>query len=517
MIAYTRISLDASGEKLGVQRQEAEIREWAKTNGHTILEVFQDNDISATSGKTRPAFNKTLKHDCQNIVVWHLDRLVRMTSDLEKILNTEKNVYQVTAGDLDLKTSTGRALARTIVAWATAEVERKAERQRSKNMQSAREGKSYWNKGNRPFGHNLDGTLNKEESDGLKHVINRIMQGASIADACRDLNSKGLTPVKGGNRTAEWSISSLGAILRNKRICAIRVYRRADKDNPGKFLVDEFPAEWEPIIEVAEFEALQLKLKTKTRTRIGLKRENLLSSIAQCGTCLDAGKPGRTVGQSQYTSSAGTIATYRCSTEKHNTKRADYADDYVRDETLMVLSVPEVLDTLGVETGKLEQLRADLYKEMKDWDEWQAEAAEEGFRPSEYREPRRKHEQREAELLRQIEAAEQSSVFGEDFSWLSVITKTDTDRAELWNSIPLEKRRMFVKIIWESITIYPSRRGKTGFDPQSMVLTPRADIAQYTGNEFKLRTLLKTGLEGPEPTVDDIRRDIETFLGTTSD
>lgn len=489
MIAYTRISLDAQGEMLGVKRQETEIREWAEANGHNIIEVFQDNDISATSGKVRPAFNKVLKHECPNLVVWHLDRLVRMSSDLEKVLNTEKQVYQVTANDLVLTTSTGRALARTIVAWATAEVERKAERQRAKNKQSAEAGKHYWNKGNRPFGHELDGSLNKEESDGLKHVINRIMQGASIADACRDLNSKGLTPVKGGNRTAEWTISSLGAILRNKRICAIRIYKREDKENPGEFIVDEYPASWTPIIDAVTFEALQLKLKTKTRTRKGLKRENLLSSLAQCGTCLDAGKPSRTVGQSQYTSSAGTIATYRCSTEKHNTKRADYADDYVRDETLMALSMPEVLGTLGVETDKLDQLRQDLYKESKDWEEWQAEAAAEGFRPSEYREPRRRHEQREADLLRQIESAEQSSIFGEDFSWLSVISKSDEDRAEMWNSIPLEKRRLFVKIIWKSITIYPSPRGKVGFDPETIVLTPHPEIAEHLTEENKLRHL----------------------------
>lgn len=500
---------------LGVKRQETEIREWAEANGHNILEVFQDNDISATSGKVRPAFNKVLKHECPNLVVWHLDRLVRMSSDLEKVLNTEKQVYQVTANDLVLTTSTGRALARTIVAWATAEVERKAERQRAKNKQSAEAGKHYWNKGNRPFGHELDGSLNKEESDGLKHVINRIMQGASIADACRDLNEKGLTPVKGGNRTAEWSISSLGAILRNKRICAIRIYKREDKENPGQFMVDEYPASWEPIIDVATFEALQLKLKTKTRTRKGLKRENLLSSIAQCGTCLDSGKPHRTVGQSQYTSSAGTIATYRCSTEKHNTKRADYADDYVRDETLMVLSVPEVLNTLGVETGKLDQLRADLYKEMADWEEWLKEASDEGLRPSEYRAPRAKHEQREAELLLQIQAAEQSSVFGEDFSWVSVILKSDADRAEMWNSIPLEKRRMFVKTVWESITIYPSPRGKTGFDPTSIVLKPRPDIAPFTGNEFKLRSALKAGLDSPPSTIDEINKDIQAILGTS--
>lgn len=476
MIAYTRISLDSSGEKLGVERQEKEIRDWAEQNGHNILEVLQDNDISATSGKARPSFNKVLKHDCPNVIVWHLDRLVRVTRDLEKVLDAEKTVYQVTANDLNLTTATGRALARTIVAWATAEVERKAERHRSKNKQSAEAGKHYWNKGNRPFGHNLDGTLHETEAPALQAIIKRILEGASIADGCRELNSKGLTPVKGGNRSDSWTVSALGQILRNKRICAIRVYRGI-----------ETTGAWEPIISEATFEALQLNLKTRTKTRIGLKRENLLSSIALCGICAGKGISGRTMGQSQYTSSKGTIATYRCSIGKHCTKRADYLDDYVRDETLMALSMPEVLGTLGVETGKLEELRTALYAEAQSWEDWQNEAANEGFTPSMYRKPKELHEQRESDLLRQIAAAEQSSIFGEDFSWLSVITKSDEDRAEMWQSIPLEKRRSFVKIIWDSITVLPSPKGKVGFDPETVTLVPRSDIAEHLTEENKTR------------------------------
>ncbi|MGP9788025.1 recombinase family protein [Glutamicibacter sp. 287] len=478
IIAYTRISLDSSGEKLGVERQEKEIRAWAELNGHTIIEVFQDNDISATSGKARPSFNKALQHECPNIIVWHLDRLVRVTRDLEKVLDAGKTVYQVTANDLNLTTATGRALARTIVAWATAEVERKAERHRSKNRQSAEAGKHYWNKGNRPFGHNLDGSLHETEAPALQAIIQRIMDGASIADACRELNTLGHTPVAGGNRTKEWTVSALGQILRNKRICAVRVYKG-----------EETQGAWEPLISPATFEALQLNLKTRTKTRIGLKRENLLSSLALCGICLDAGITGRTMGQSQYTSSAGTIATYRCSIGKHCTKRADYADDYVRDETLMALAMPEVLSSLGVETEKLEHLRTEHHKESQRWEDWQNEAAEEGLRPSEYRKPRQLHEQKIAELNRHILAAEQSSVLGEDFGWGNLLGKTTEERAELWSSIPLEKRKLFVTTVWESVVIHPSPRGKTGFDPKTVVLTAREAIAPHLTDANKHRHL----------------------------
>ena len=48
----------------------------------------------------------------------HTDRLVRLTEELDRVIKVEVPVHTVTAGDLDLSTPAGRAVARTITAWA---------------------------------------------------------------------------------------------------------------------------------------------------------------------------------------------------------------------------------------------------------------------------------------------------------------------------------------------------------------------------------------------------------------
>ena len=57
---YARISLDAEGTGLGVARQVADCRELAAREGWTIAEEYIDNDISAYSGKKRPAYQRML-------------------------------------------------------------------------------------------------------------------------------------------------------------------------------------------------------------------------------------------------------------------------------------------------------------------------------------------------------------------------------------------------------------------------------------------------------------------------
>ncbi len=113
---YARMSLDKTGEGLGVERQEQECRELAARLGVTVSNVFSDNDISATTGKRRPGFEALLASKPEAVIVWHIDRLVRVTKDLERVIDLGIPVHAVTAGHLDLATPAGRAVARTITA-----------------------------------------------------------------------------------------------------------------------------------------------------------------------------------------------------------------------------------------------------------------------------------------------------------------------------------------------------------------------------------------------------------------
>jgi len=67
----------------GVTRQVKECRELAARLGLEVTEELIDNDISATDGRRRPQFERLMTMRPSAVIVWHQDRLLRLTKDLE--------------------------------------------------------------------------------------------------------------------------------------------------------------------------------------------------------------------------------------------------------------------------------------------------------------------------------------------------------------------------------------------------------------------------------------------------
>lgn len=97
-----------------------------------------DDTLSATAGRLadRPGWRRVVEmieaDEADLIVAWHLDRVTRSLKDLEFLIDLalERNIGLATAtGDIDLTTDVGRMVARILAAVASAETERKAERQ----------------------------------------------------------------------------------------------------------------------------------------------------------------------------------------------------------------------------------------------------------------------------------------------------------------------------------------------------------------------------------------------------
>ena len=75
-----------------MNRQLADCPAEAARRGWTVAEVYVDDDVSAYSGKTRPAYARMLADlaDEQRdaVIVWHLDRLHRRPIELEQFVAT---------------------------------------------------------------------------------------------------------------------------------------------------------------------------------------------------------------------------------------------------------------------------------------------------------------------------------------------------------------------------------------------------------------------------------------------
>lgn len=300
-VIYVRISEDKTGLSAGVERQEKECRDLADRLGYRISQVYEDNDISATKGKIRPSFEQLLRDRPSVVIVWHVDRLVRLTKDLERVLDLDCKVHAVQAGDFDLSNASGRMYARTVVNFATYEGELKAERQRASHRQRVRQGKHWWPV--RPFGFQVsDGTVSHrpEEAQMLRECYQGVLSGRSLSSLAKEMNDRGFTTTK---TNGPWTGPALRVVLLNARNAGIRVYEGEEYGS----------AAWEPIVDEETYRATVRTLKDPKRGQgsAGRKPSGILTGIGACGSC---GGPIR-VG-TRKDSKGETYRVYTCR-EKH--------------------------------------------------------------------------------------------------------------------------------------------------------------------------------------------------------
>lgn len=167
---YARISEDREGAHLATTRQIDDCHDLADQLSNSAVEyrvvrVFEDNDLSAYSGKPRPDYKAMLdalargEGDC--VLAWHTDRLHRSPVELEQYIDACSpraiETRTVKAGHLDLSTATGRMIARQLGVQARYEVERMIERSKRARDQKASHGE--YSGGPRPFGYESGGVV----------------------------------------------------------------------------------------------------------------------------------------------------------------------------------------------------------------------------------------------------------------------------------------------------------------------------------------------------------------------
>lgn len=316
-VIYARISLDVAGEGLGVQRQEQECRALCERNGWEVAEVFTDDSVSATTGVERPEFERMLTSKPSRIVVWHTDRLVRLSDELSRVIKLDVPVIGVTAGHLDLSTPAGRAVAKTVTAWAEYEGEQKAERQKAAHRQRVKSGKPWWGH-RRPFGYEIDGTLRQAEAEALRGCYERVRQGETYASCARSLNEAGLFTTVAGK---PWNGSTLSRLMRDPRNAG-RISYHGEDNGPGN---------WEPIVPLEEWRAIMDRAEAVTAGRApspaGQRVRSLLGGIVTCDRCGEKVKRTR---QHSKRKGGETVHTYIYQCPSHCTSiNADWLEQYV--------------------------------------------------------------------------------------------------------------------------------------------------------------------------------------------
>lgn len=274
-VIYARLGLDRTGEEVGIDRQVRECRDWCEREGWPVDDVIVDNDLSATTGVTRPGFERLLALPLDKVVVWHIDRLVRLNRDLEKVIEQGFPVHALHAGFIDLSTPAGRAVARTITAWAQYEGEQKAERQKSQHRQRRSNGVPWWHS-NPPFGYDATGKVIPDEGKAILQGYAMRERGHGWQAVADEWNAAGLTRRKG----SEWTSQSVRLLLCSGRNAAVM------ETGQGSSRMEVGQGSWEPIVDEVRWRALVLRSKHPGWSwRVTGRREGLLTGILRCAEC----------------------------------------------------------------------------------------------------------------------------------------------------------------------------------------------------------------------------------------
>ncbi|MGU3651621.1 recombinase family protein [Mycolicibacterium sp. A43C] len=332
---YLRQSLDRDGRELAISRQREDLIKLCAQRGWRVRE-YADNDISASTGRRRPAYQAMLADirngTVQAVAVWHVDRLHRQPRELEDFIDLADAhgvALATVSGEVDLSTDTGRLVARITGAVARAEVERKGARQKRAARQRAESGLAW--SPVRVFGYTpaqSDGTgmqIVESEAVHLREAYAGVLAGRSIMGIAREWNDKGIRTSRGNT----WKSTTLRMALANPRYAGLRAYK-------GEIVGQ---AAWPAIVAEDIYQGVLAVLSDPARLKMprgGYGRKWLLTGIALCGKC--GAKVGSTVSHNR--------PVYCCRSCNGISRHQALTDEWVRAHVVARLARPDAAELL---------------------------------------------------------------------------------------------------------------------------------------------------------------------------
>jgi DNA invertase Pin-like site-specific DNA recombinase len=345
---YCRISQDRDKDELGVDRQREGAEKLAADRGYEVAGIYTDNNISASTGRHRPAYAAMMEAaavgEFSVIVVFHLSRLWRNRREraegIELLSKARVSVACTKGLEFDMTSATGRGVTSLIGEVDSMEGELKAERVVEAQAAAAQAGR--WIGGPRPFGWDLEpdpalkGTkrehrlvvpvINAAEAAEIRRLAAALLEGRSLGSLCRDLNSRGIRTT--WDKT--WDPVSLRKVLARPRN-----YGASEYD--GVLYPDTWPAIF---TEETHLKIVALLADPARRRSTSNRVKYLLSGIAICGVpgCTDDNGQRTRVKSGSTTNRDGSRRRlYRCPAE-HVFRAQQDCDTAVRAEIIFRLS-----------------------------------------------------------------------------------------------------------------------------------------------------------------------------------
>lgn len=468
---YCRISQDRSGEGLGVARQEKDCRDLAARLGLEVGRVFIDDDVSAYSGKARPAYLAMLDAletgEFGAVLCWHTDRLHRSPVELERYIATCEPrgimTHSVSSGPVDLSTASGLLNARIAGAVAAHESQHKSERIGRKMRELVDAGK--FTGGVVPFGWELDGdrvpVLVPAEAAMIREATERFLAGESIGSLTRWANSQEL-PTRTGKR---WGHVTLRQALKRSKNAGVAV-RDGEVVGPSTFPAIVTEDQWRAVVAILESPERRAHARASTV-------KYLLSGLARCGTCggpMGVGWVHRRNGQK--------VSVYKCTNttaggrerdgRSHPARMTERVDEYVAAVVLARLGRADVVDLFAVDRrDEVRGLESERDTIRQNLDALADQAGEGHITVAQMGKVSKRLRERLDDVSAQLASAASGSVLGE-------FATSGATAADWWASVSLERQRAVVDALC-TVTLLAVGRGRARvFHPDTVLVEPKA-------------------------------------------
>ncbi|WP_440066474.1 recombinase family protein [Streptosporangium sp. OZ121] len=288
-IIYCRISDDDEGLALGVTRQEEDGRALAASLGATVVAVYTDNDIGASTrsrSKPRPGYNQMhadVHAGLANCVIYYTNsRLTRRPMEYEEIIQlveqTGVRLASIKSNNVDLTTADGRQMGRIQAAIDAGEVERAAERIQRKLQQNREMGKVHggrlmtgWLRPDPKQDIGIMTHLDPVAVEKINTAADWLLSGVTVSRAVTRWQNSGFKTLAG----AEWMIGTFQSLMSNPRLAGLVAYR-------GEIVGE---GNWPAVMDRAKWEAVQPFVRAHGKRPFSTARKFLLSGFILCGKC----------------------------------------------------------------------------------------------------------------------------------------------------------------------------------------------------------------------------------------
>jgi DNA invertase Pin-like site-specific DNA recombinase len=486
-VLYARISLDKTGEQVGVTRQLHDMRQLAEGRGYEVVAEITENDISASKGLRRPGYERVCRlvtsEQVDHVIVWQSSRLMRSRKDRAVVINTfgthNVDIIAVKGPSFDLRSAYGRGMADMVTSFDTMEGEVKAERVSAAIADLARRGIAW---GYCPYGWDRTGrgihakqVVNEHEAAIVRELVDRLLGGESLNELYRDMNARG-EPAPGyaqwmklpaelreqreskGRKapTQRWAKSTVRTLVMRDANVAVRRYRK--RDNGGT----EMPGDWPPIVERAKHDRVVAVLASPDRRshsgpRPGSRKHLLTNGIGKCGVCGGVLRVARRNGRRDQT------LIYMCAGPRGCTgRKQEHVDNLVARVVIGRLAMPDALDWLLGDDDRARQL-------AQRCDELQGRLDDAADSQADGKITIRQLERITARLTPQLESARRerdAAVRSLDVEALRPLAGPEA--AACWGAMSVAARRAVLETLGIEVVLLPREKHGPGFEPETV-------------------------------------------------